>query len=47
MAGRALWKDSLSISPELREDYLTKRALPRLRELAEVVDGTLRRLTSG
>ena len=43
MAGRSLWKDSLSVSAELREDYLTKRALPRLHELAEVVDGTLRR----
>lgn len=39
MAGRSLWKDSLSISPELREDYLTHRALPRLRELAAAVDG--------
>jgi tagatose 1,6-diphosphate aldolase len=38
MAGRSLWKDSLSVSPELRRDYLTKRALPRLRELAAVVD---------
>jgi sulfofructosephosphate aldolase len=43
MAGRSLWKDSLSVSAELREDYLTKRALPRLQELQEVVDGTLRR----
>ncbi|MBV8927539.1 MAG: hypothetical protein JO152_00260 [Mycobacteriaceae bacterium] len=39
MAGRSLWKDSLSISPELRADYLTHRALPRLRELAAAVDG--------
>jgi tagatose-1,6-bisphosphate aldolase/sugar (pentulose or hexulose) kinase len=39
MAGRSLWKDSLSISPALREDYLTNRALPRLRELAAAVDG--------
>jgi sulfofructosephosphate aldolase len=39
MAGRSLWKDSLSVSPDLRRDYLTKRALPRLRELAAVVDG--------
>jgi sulfofructosephosphate aldolase len=39
MAGRSLWKDSLSISHELRRDYLTNRALPRLRELAEAVDG--------
>ena len=34
MAGRSLWKDSLSISHDLRKDYLTKRALPRLHELA-------------
>jgi len=39
MAGRSLWKDSLSVSPELRRDYLTKRALPRLHELAAVLDG--------
>ena len=39
MAGRSLWKDSLSVDHDLREDYLTKRALPRLRELADVVDG--------
>ena len=39
MAGRSLWKDSLSVSPDLRRAYLTKRALPRLHELAAVVDG--------
>jgi sulfofructosephosphate aldolase len=39
MAGRSLWKDSLAVSPETREDLLTSRALPRLRELASVVDG--------
>ena len=39
MAGRSLWKDSLAVSPEVREDLLTSRALPRLRELAAVVDG--------
>jgi sulfofructosephosphate aldolase len=42
MAGRSLWKDSLSVSSDLRKDYLTKRALPRLHELAEVVDGRSR-----
>jgi len=39
MAGRSLWKDSLAVSPEVRRDLLTSRALPRLRELAAVVDG--------
>jgi tagatose 1,6-diphosphate aldolase len=39
MAGRSLWKDSLSVSADLRKDYLTNRALPRLHELAGVVDG--------
>ncbi len=39
MAGRSLWKDSLSITPSVREDHLTNRALPRLRELAAAVDG--------
>lgn len=39
MAGRALWKDSLSVSHDLRREYLTDRALPRLRELAAAVDG--------
>jgi tagatose-1,6-bisphosphate aldolase/sugar (pentulose or hexulose) kinase len=39
MAGRSLWKDSLAVAPEVREDLLISRALPRLRELADVVDG--------
>lgn len=39
MAGRSLWKDSLSIDAARREDLLTTRALPRLRELAAAVDG--------
>lgn len=40
MAGRSLWKDSLSISSGTRQDYLTNRALPRLRELNAVIDGS-------
>ncbi|MER3386569.1 MAG: hypothetical protein RIC81_05125 [Microcella pacifica] len=40
MAGRSLWKDSLSISPTTRQELLTTRALPRLRELIEAVDGS-------
>jgi tagatose 1,6-diphosphate aldolase len=39
MAGRSLWKDSLAVSADVRKDLLTSRALPRLRELAAVVDG--------
>lgn len=39
MAGRSLWKDSLSVSHNIRVERLTNRALPRLRELAGVVDG--------
>lgn len=39
MAGRSLWKASLSIQPDARRDLLTNRALPRLRELADAVDG--------
>lgn len=39
MAGRSLWKDSLSVRHEVREERLTERALPRLRELSEAVDG--------
>ncbi|MBB3666123.1 tagatose 1,6-diphosphate aldolase [Prauserella sediminis] len=39
MAGRSLWKDSLSISGDVRRERLTARALPRLRELEAVVDG--------
>ncbi|WP_454294349.1 FGGY family carbohydrate kinase [Salana multivorans] len=39
MAGRSLWKDSLSVSAETREELLTSRALPRLRELAVAVGG--------
>jgi len=39
MAGRSLWKDSLAVSADTRQDLLTTRALPRLRELADAVDG--------
>ncbi|CAL9654634.1 hypothetical protein [Streptomyces sp. enrichment culture] len=39
MAGRSLWKDSLSITAGAREKLLTDRALPRLRELKAVLDG--------
>ncbi|MEJ5867145.1 hypothetical protein WDV85_05235 [Pseudokineococcus sp. 5B2Z-1] len=39
MAGRALWKDSLAMTSAEREQLLTGRALPRLRELATAVDG--------
>jgi sulfofructosephosphate aldolase len=38
MAGRSLWKDSLSVSGSVRRERLTGRALPRLRELAAAVD---------
>ncbi len=40
MAGRALWKDSLAVSAATREDLLTNRALPRLRQLETVIEGT-------
>lgn len=39
MAGRSLWKDSLTVDPENRRELLTGRALPRLLELAATVDG--------
>lgn len=38
MAGRSLWKDSMAVSPETRENLLTNRALPRLKELAQAVN---------
>ncbi len=38
MAGRSLWKDSLSVDADAREELLTSRALPRLRELQGAVD---------
>ena len=38
MAGRSLWKDSLSVSHDVRQDQLTHRALPRLLELKDIVD---------
>lgn len=41
MAGRSLWKDSLSISSEIRQELLTTRALPRLRELERIIDTAL------
>jgi tagatose-1,6-bisphosphate aldolase len=37
IAGRALWKDCISLDPEVRRDRLTNIALPRLRELQDVV----------
>lgn len=37
IAGRALWKDCISLDAELRRDRLSGIALPRLRELQEVV----------
>lgn len=39
MAGRSLWKDSLSYDTTVREELLTRRALPRLHELRATVDG--------
>ena len=41
MAGRSLWKDSLSISSATREELLRSRAVPRLRELQQVIDSAL------
>lgn len=38
MAGRSLWKDSLAVAPQTRKSLLTDRALPRLLELASVLD---------
>ncbi|GAB3617965.1 hypothetical protein GCM10027416_25220 [Okibacterium endophyticum] len=40
MAGRSLWKDSLSFDEASREDLLVHRALPRLHELRAAVDGS-------
>ena len=40
MAGRSLWKDSLAVSSHVRQERLSSLALPRLRELAAVVDGS-------
>lgn len=41
MAGRSLWKDSLSVDAGERERLLTGRARPRLEELASVIDAAL------
>lgn len=38
MAGRSLWKDSLSVSADERGELLTGRAVPRLLELVEAID---------
>lgn len=46
MAGRALWKDCLAVSATTREQLLTERALPRLRELEHVIDTALARRSS-
>lgn len=40
MAGRSLWKDCLSVSSAVRQKNLTERALPRLRELQDAVNGS-------
>jgi tagatose 1,6-diphosphate aldolase len=39
MAGRSLWKDSLSHDRATREELLTTRALPRLHELTHTING--------
>ncbi|MDO5691854.1 MAG: tagatose-bisphosphate aldolase [Pseudomonadota bacterium] len=41
MAGRSLWKDSLSVDPADRESLLATRARPRLAELSAVIDEAL------
>lgn len=41
MAGRSLWKDSLSVSADERRELLTGRAVPRLLELVEAIDAGL------
>jgi sulfofructosephosphate aldolase len=46
MAGRSLWKDCLAVSAATREQLLTERALPRLRELEQVIDKALARRPS-
>jgi sulfofructosephosphate aldolase len=47
MAGRSLWKDSLSTSPTLRSTLLTDRALPRLRELQSILGTAARQPGNG
>ncbi len=42
IAGRALWKDCISLDPEVRRERLRGVALPRLRELQEVVRAAVR-----
>ncbi|RIK11330.1 MAG: tagatose-bisphosphate aldolase [Acidobacteria bacterium] len=42
MAGRSLWKDSLAMSSQEREQLLGSRARPRLAELAATIDGAAR-----
>jgi sulfofructosephosphate aldolase len=42
MAGRSLWKDSLAVSAQTRVELLTNRALPRLLELEQAVNGNTR-----
>jgi tagatose-1,6-bisphosphate aldolase len=38
IAGRALWKDCISLDPELSARRLTEIALPRLREIERILD---------
>jgi sulfofructosephosphate aldolase len=46
MAGRALWKDCLAVSATTRKQLLSERALPRLRELEDVIDNALAQRSS-
>ena len=38
IAGRALWKDCLSLDPSVQKRLLQTRAVPRLREIQAVLE---------
>ncbi|MBS3967746.1 MAG: tagatose 1,6-diphosphate aldolase [Truepera sp.] len=46
LAGRAIWQEGVSMSPESRQTFLTKTAVPRLHQLTEIVNAHARPWTA-
>jgi tagatose 1,6-diphosphate aldolase len=46
LAGRAIWQEGVSMSPEARQAFLTQTAVPRLKQLTEIVDAYARPWTA-
>lgn len=46
LAGRAIWREGVSMNPESRQAFLTKTAIPRLKRLTELVNAHARPWTA-